>query len=293
MDLRYFVLTLTCAFAALRVIAAPTKSYPLDDRSVYTVRLSREEPTTCVFPGALKAIVGANVSTRIEDNPAVLLSHEAGAEYFSLRALKENASGALNILFRGRVYALGFTSAAEADRSVVFLDEPLNGGATKKLSTETLRALIERARQHIDVRIQTAALGGHHRRAGVVLGRDQLDVFFLAAVLELDGIPHFGVDAVDGLGTIEHGETPWSAFGLQLRDRVAGGCPGARQTRRKAVRERPPKAPRSPVVLYLIASRSVPDRLAVRETASDFIESASRAASPRRAPSGAGTACRG
>lgn len=148
MDLRYFVLTLTCAFAALRVIAAPTKSYPLDDRSVYTVRLSREEPTTCVFPGALKAIVGANVSTRIEDNPAVLLSHEAGAEYFSLRALKENASGALNILFRGRVYALGFTSAAEADRSVVFLDEPLNGGATKKLSTETLRALIERARQH-------------------------------------------------------------------------------------------------------------------------------------------------
>lgn len=148
MDLRHFVLTLTCAFAALRAIAAPTKSYPLDERSVYTVRLSREEPTTCVFPGALKAIVGANVSTRVEDNPAVLLSHEAGTEYFSLRALKDNATGALNILFRGRIYALGFTTAAEADRAIVFLDEPLNGGATRKLSTEILRALIERARQH-------------------------------------------------------------------------------------------------------------------------------------------------
>ena len=147
MDLRRFVLILIHVVAAAYVGAAPTKSYPLDERSVYTVRLSREEPTTCVFPGALKAIVGANVSTRIEDNPAMLLSYEAGAEYFSLRALKENAAGALNILFRGKIYALSFTTTAEADRAVVFLDEPLNGGAPRKLSSETLRALIERARQ--------------------------------------------------------------------------------------------------------------------------------------------------
>jgi len=125
----------------------PSKSYPLDEHSIYTVRLSREEPTTCVFPGALKAIVGANVSARIEDNPGVLLSYEAGTEYFSLRALKENAAGALNILFRGRVYALSFTTAAEVDRAVVFVDDPLNGGAARKLSSEILRTLLERARQ--------------------------------------------------------------------------------------------------------------------------------------------------
>ena len=147
MDLRRFVLILIHAVAVAHVGAAPTKSYPLDERSVYTVRLSREEPTTCVFPGALKAIVGANVSTRIEDNPGVLLSHEAGTEYFSLRALKDGAAGALNILFRGRVYALSFTTATEADRAVVFVDEPLNGGTPRKLSSEILRALIERARQ--------------------------------------------------------------------------------------------------------------------------------------------------
>ncbi len=147
MDLRRFVLILLQTVAAIHVAAAPKRIYPLDERSLYTVRLSREEPTTCVFPGALKAIVGANVSTRIEDNPAVLLSHEAGAEYFSLRALKENAAGALNILFRGRVYALSLATAAEADRAVVFLDEPLNGGPPRKLSLEILRALSERARQ--------------------------------------------------------------------------------------------------------------------------------------------------
>lgn len=147
MDLRRFVLILFQTVAAVHAAAAPTKSYPLDERSVYSVRLSREEPTTCVFPGALKAIVGANVSTRVEDNPAVLLSHEAGTEYFSLRALKDNAAGALNLLLRGKVYALNFTTAAEADRVVMFLDEPLNGGTPRKLSPEILRALIERARQ--------------------------------------------------------------------------------------------------------------------------------------------------
>ncbi|MBC7365928.1 MAG: hypothetical protein H7343_03800 [Undibacterium sp.] len=147
MDLRRFVLILIYVVAAAHAAAAPTKSYPLDERTIYSVRLSREEPTTCVFPGALKAIVGANVSTKIEDNPAVLLSHEAGTEYFSLRSLKENAVGAPNVLFRGRVYALSFSTAAEADRAVVFLDEPLNGGPPRKLSSEILRALIERARQ--------------------------------------------------------------------------------------------------------------------------------------------------
>ena len=153
-----FVQAIAVALAA----AAEIRSYPLDERSVYTVRLSREEPTTCVFPGALKAVVGANVSTRIEDNPGVLLSHEAGTEYFSLRALKENATGALNVLFRGRVYALAFATATEADRAVMFLDEPIAGANGRKLSPEIMRGLIERAKQqdrpaaqYPDMRIST------------------------------------------------------------------------------------------------------------------------------------------
>jgi hypothetical protein len=145
MDLRRFLLTFLGTVAV--VGAAPTQSYPLDDRSVYTVRLSREAPTTCVFPAGVTAIIGANASTKVEDNPAVLLSHEAGSEYFSLRALKDDAKAALNILFRGRVYALSLTTDGEADRAVVFLDEPLAGGGPRKLSADSLWALIDRARQ--------------------------------------------------------------------------------------------------------------------------------------------------
>jgi hypothetical protein len=145
MDLRRFLLTILGTVAVAG--AAPTQSYPLDDRSVYTVRVSREAPTTCVFPAGVTAVIGANASTKIEDHPAVLLSHEAGSEYFSLRALKDGAAAALNILFRGRVYALSLTTEGEADRAVVFLDEPLTGGGPRKLSADSLRALIDRARQ--------------------------------------------------------------------------------------------------------------------------------------------------
>lgn len=129
------------------VPAAEIRSYPLDERSVYTVRLSQGEPTTCVFPGALKALVGANVSTKLEDNPGVLLSHEPGTEYFSLRALKEHAAGALNVVFRGRVYALAFVTETEPDRAVVFLDEPVAAANGHRPTQETLRGLLERAKQ--------------------------------------------------------------------------------------------------------------------------------------------------
>lgn len=134
------------ALLMLGVRASEIRAYPLDERSVYTVRLNQGEPTTCVFPGPIRALIGANVSEKPDDNPGVLLAHEPGTEYFSLRLRKEDAVAALNILFRGRVYALRLTAAAEPDRAVVFLDQPLAGGSAQRLSPEMLRGLLERAK---------------------------------------------------------------------------------------------------------------------------------------------------
>jgi len=130
------------------VAPAAIRTYPLDERSVYTIRLSKDEPTTCVFPAAIKAMVGANVSTKAEDAPGVLLSHEPGTEYFSLRALKDNAAGALNVVFRGHVYAVAFVTAGEPDQAVVFLDQPLVGENRQPPTPDILHELLERAKQH-------------------------------------------------------------------------------------------------------------------------------------------------
>ena len=145
MVLRYIALI---ALASLLSRAmAGIQAYPLDDRSVYTVRLSRSAPTTCVFPSAITGLIGSNVSAKPEDDAGVLLSHEPGSEHFSVRALKDEAKGALNVFFGGRVYALAFTTGAEAERSVIFLDEPIAGKRTRRPSIETLRALLERTKQ--------------------------------------------------------------------------------------------------------------------------------------------------
>jgi hypothetical protein len=146
MDLRTIAVIISSAWLIAIGTASEIRSYPLDERSIYTIRLNRDEPTTCVFPAPIKAIVGANVSAKAEDNPGFLLSHEAGAECFSLRPMKDGATGALNILLRGKVYALSLVGGPQPDRAVIFLDEPLAGGA-RKVPEETLRALVERAKQ--------------------------------------------------------------------------------------------------------------------------------------------------
>lgn len=121
----------------------------LDGRTAYTVRLSCEEPTTCVFPGPLAALEGANVSARAEDQPPVLLSHRDGTNYFSLRAMKENARAALNVVYQGRVFPITFETGKEPDRAVVFQEPaPPPSPAAPPASPQAVRALMVRARNH-------------------------------------------------------------------------------------------------------------------------------------------------
>lgn len=147
------------------VDAADIRAYPLDERSVYTIRLGKDQPTTCVFPGPIKALVGANISGKTDDQPGILLSHEPGAEYFSLRALKADATGALNIVFRGKVYALAFVTNAEVDQAVVFLDQPLVGLSRPALAQADLQGLLERAKQLDRLRNQFPGIAARIERA--------------------------------------------------------------------------------------------------------------------------------
>lgn len=132
------------------VPAAEIRCHVLDERTVYTLRLAKDEPTTCVFPGPLTALEVANVSAKPEDAPPVLLSHQPGASFFSLRALQDGAKAAINVVYRGRVYALTLVTAAEPDRAVTFLDPaPAEAPApAQPLTATALRGLLDRARHH-------------------------------------------------------------------------------------------------------------------------------------------------
>ena len=158
MELRRHALIAGAALALGSAVSAAIRAYPLDERSVYAIRIGRDEPTTCVFPGPLTALEGAGVAAKADDSPAVLLSYQADAAFFSVRALRENASGALNVVFRGKIYALSFVTGGETDRTVTFLDEPLAGANRRPLDSSVIRALLDRAKQREKILAQYPAL---------------------------------------------------------------------------------------------------------------------------------------
>ena len=109
------------------VPASEIRTYPLDEHSVYTIRLGKDEPTTCVFPARVTALEGAGIGSRPDDHPSVLLSYQPGTEFFSLRPLQDHTTAALNVVYGGKVYVLRLTTGTEPDRAVVFLEQPLAG----------------------------------------------------------------------------------------------------------------------------------------------------------------------
>ncbi len=183
------------AFGALLLAGfahAAIRTYPLDERTVYTICLSPEAPTTCVFPGPLTALEGAQIAAKPEEGAPVQLSYQTGADYFSLRAARAGATGALNVVFRAKVYVLRFTTAGEPDRAVTFLDQPLTGSPRPPVTEAELLALIERARDQVHLSAQYPALAStvDHTTPGTVTSyRD-----FTATVEEV-----FRFDAEDTL----------------------------------------------------------------------------------------------
>ncbi len=148
MEIR-FLLIISLAVAA-SLGASPVKRYPLDDRRVYALRLSPEAPTTILFPGPLTALDGAGVSVRPEDNPNILISHQSGTAFFSVRALDPNATGAINAVYRDHVYAITLTTGSPPDRTVTFVEASSDNPRQQDIpfSPDRLLSLLDRAKHY-------------------------------------------------------------------------------------------------------------------------------------------------
>ena len=159
MEIRRCFLILLFLLPLVRMAASAVKSYPLDERTVYTIAVGRDAPTTCLFPGPLIALEAANLSAKPEDGPPVLLSHQPGSSFFSVRALKADAQAAANIVYRGRVFVLNFAVAANPDRAVSFAEEPAGApNATRAVTKDVLQALIARTKAFALLQQQHPAL---------------------------------------------------------------------------------------------------------------------------------------
>lgn len=129
--------------------ASAVKQFPLDERVVYEIPISAEAPTTLMFPSALTAIEGANVSGSPETPAPVLLSYMAGRTFFSVRALEPNARAAVNVVWKNKTYVLHFATSAEPFGSVTFYEDELTGRSAafqRRVTPEVLLSLLDRAK---------------------------------------------------------------------------------------------------------------------------------------------------
>ena len=125
------------------------KQFPLDERMVYEIPISRDAPTTLMFPSALTAIEAANVSASPETPAPVLLAYTPGRYFFSVRATEPNARAAVNVVWKNKTYVLRFTAGAESYGSVTFYEDELAGRSAalhRRVTPELLLGMLDRAK---------------------------------------------------------------------------------------------------------------------------------------------------
>lgn len=125
------------------------KQFPLDERTVYEIPIGRDVPTTLMFPSALTAIEGANISAAPDTPAPVLLAYTPGRYFFSVRAQDENAKAAVNVVWKNRTFVIRFVSSPEPYGSVTFYDDALAGRSAslqRRVTPEVLLGLLDRAK---------------------------------------------------------------------------------------------------------------------------------------------------
>ncbi|MDI1335792.1 MAG: hypothetical protein PSU94_06360 [Lacunisphaera sp.] len=171
MELRRHLLILSATLTVTASAwAAEVKRFPLDDRASYTVGISPEAPTTVLFPDKITAIDGVNLSAKPDEAP-VLLSHQAGTNYFSVRALRPDARAAVNVILGGKAIALAFSTGADPDRTVTFYEKsPDDPGTPHRHPANTARwlSLLDRAKNYPALARQYPALGQQIEQAAPV-----------------------------------------------------------------------------------------------------------------------------
>ena len=121
--------TLILILTALNVGLADAqaiKSFPLDDQTIYHLKVGPAKVTTLVFPEPITALEGSNISADPKIKADMLLTYHAGDRFFSVRAEVEKATADLNVIINRKVYVLELVTDKDPFQSVTFYpaDEP-------------------------------------------------------------------------------------------------------------------------------------------------------------------------
>jgi hypothetical protein len=100
--------------------AQTIKSFPLDDHTVYHLKVGKDKVTTLVFPQPITALEGSGITADPKTPAPMLLSYHAGDRFFSVRALLDPATADLNVVINRKVYVMELTTDPAPVQSVSF-----------------------------------------------------------------------------------------------------------------------------------------------------------------------------
>ena len=129
--------------------AQAIKSFPLDEQTVYHLKVGTDKVTTLVFPQPITALEGTGITADPKTPAKMFLSYHAGDRFLSVRSLANPANGVLNVIINRKVYIVEMATDKEPFQSVTFypMDEPPTQSAGQpNVGPSRLLGLLDKAK---------------------------------------------------------------------------------------------------------------------------------------------------
>ena len=144
--------TLVLSLAGLSLADAQAiKTLPLDDQTVYHLKVGTDKVTTLVFPQPITALEGSDITADPKTRAKILLSYHAGDRFFSVRALADPATADLNVIINRKVYVLELVTDKEPFQSVTFYpadEPPAQSAGQPNVGPSRLLGLLDKAKDY-------------------------------------------------------------------------------------------------------------------------------------------------
>jgi hypothetical protein len=131
--------------------AQAIKSFPLDEQTVYHLKVGTDKVTTLVFPEPITALEGSGITADPKAPAKMLLSYHAGDRSFSVRALDDPATADLNVILNRKVYVVELATDKEPFQSVTFYpadEPPAQSAGQPNVGPSRLLGLLDKAKAY-------------------------------------------------------------------------------------------------------------------------------------------------
>jgi len=131
--------------------AQAIKTFPLDEQTVYHLKVGSDKVTTLVFPQPITALEGSGITADPKTPAKMLLSYHAGDRFLSVRPLAEPASATLNVIINRKVYVVELATDKDPFQSVTFYpadEPPAQSSRQPNVGPSRLLGLLDKAKAY-------------------------------------------------------------------------------------------------------------------------------------------------